>query len=103
MILNNIKWEFFKIKVIYVCKLYFFYNGIMFGEKLYLFRNKLDCYGIVGMIGFFCFKIGEILILCCILSLYVIFVDEIVFFKDVEVLFGICIWFLVVLNYEVNV
>lgn len=55
MILNNIKWEFFKIKVIYVCKLYFFYNGIMFGEKLYLFRNKLDCYGIVGMIGFFCF------------------------------------------------
>lgn len=103
MILNNIKREFPKTKVIYVRKLYSLHNGITSGEKLHPLRNKPDRYGTVGIIGSFRPKTGETSTLCCISSSHVISADETAFFKDAKVLLGTCIWPPAVPNYEVNV
>lgn len=103
MILNNIKREFPKTKVIYVRKLYSLHNGITSGEKLHPLRNKPDRYGTVGMIGSFRPKTGETSTLCCISSPHVISAEQTAFFRDAKVLLGTCIWPPAVPNHQVNV
>lgn len=92
MILNNIKQEFPKTKVIYVSKLYTLHHGIISGEKLHPFRNNPGSYGTVGMIGSFRTKTDETSSMCCISSPYVISVDESAYFEDATIVLGTCIW-----------